>query len=78
MGLSARVDVMSRTDPASVELIQSFRTVLPNDSQTAIVIDSGAPAEVVRLFACSEGFTDLADGLFKILGDTAVRDRANP
>ncbi len=49
-----------------MDRIRAFRHTLPNDSRTAIVLDRGAPLAIVRLFAASEGYHDLANALFKI------------
>lgn len=57
---------MAELDPTTMNRIRAFRDELPNDSQTAIVLDRGAPPAIVRVFAASEGYHDLANALFEM------------
>ena len=58
--------MMTQSNRRSADLLRAFRKVLPNDSQTAVVIDGGAPVEIIRVFASSEGFDELAKKLFEL------------
>lgn len=55
------------------DILQSFRTDLPNDSKTARAIDAGSGIEEISVCATAEGLHALAGALFELLEEGGVQ-----
>ena len=55
------------------DILQSFRSDLPNDSKTALAIDAGAGIEEISACATAEGLHALAGALFELLEEGGLQ-----
>lgn len=55
------------------DILQSFRSDLPNDSKTALAIDTGAGIEEISACATAEGLHALAGTLFELLEEGGLQ-----
>lgn len=55
------------------DILQSFRSDLPNDSKTALAIDAGAGIEEISTCATAEGLHALAGALFELLEEGGLQ-----
>ena len=60
------------------DVLQSFRSDLPKDSETARAIDAGAAIETISACATAEGLHALAGALFELLEEGGLQGNEEP